>query len=380
MCCCRRGRAEVSFRRGTRGAQYDGRRNRRKLVLRPRSDRRDEAVVTGASGRIGRGVCSALKAAGHRVIGLDINSSPDVIVCDLAAAADMANPAHATLNEACAGADVVLHLAAWPGPSAYPPPAVAAAGTAVAPLIGLEDTSPSHLLSDNLGATSAVCDAAVRGGARRVVFSSSAFAIGYSHACSGPQAFAPRYLPIDEAHGALPHETYGLSKLCGEHVLEAQQTAKSTSFVSPRFPNIIKSENWATLPWDPPTVDSPMTFLLGVRCGRRCHRRARTSGDATRRGFLRIARGIHYRCARYEIRRADDGPARYCRARRIGCSATPSNAGQRLTSRLFQGGRTPRVGARSWQQAQTCLRAPAPAQPPAYGLGARAAIAHAPTL
>ena len=37
----------------------------------------------------------------------------------------------------------------------------------------------------------------------RFVFSSSAFAMGYGHACTGPQALQPRYLPMDEAHGAL---------------------------------------------------------------------------------------------------------------------------------------------------------------------------------
>ena len=39
-----------------------------------------------------------------------------------------------------------------------------------------------------------------------------------SHAAAGAQAFRPRYLPIDEAHPPLPHESYGLSKLVGEQV------------------------------------------------------------------------------------------------------------------------------------------------------------------
>ena len=40
-------------------------------------------------------------------------------------------------------------------------------------------------------------------------------AIGYAHAARGPQAFRPTYLPIDEVHGGLPLETYGLSKQSG---------------------------------------------------------------------------------------------------------------------------------------------------------------------
>ena len=98
------------------------------------------------------------------------------------------------------------------------------------PAIGLEASPPSVLLRDNVASTAAVCDAAVAAGATRLVFSSSAFALGYTHAAAGPQALRPRYLPIDEAHGALPHETYGLSKLMGEETLAtAARTALSTT-------------------------------------------------------------------------------------------------------------------------------------------------------
>ena len=65
-----------------------------------------------------------------------------------------------------------------------------ASGAATDNGIGLEPASPSVLLRDNIGATSAVCDAAVRGGAVRFVFSSSAFAVGWSHAAAGEAAWA----------------------------------------------------------------------------------------------------------------------------------------------------------------------------------------------
>ena len=229
-------------------------------------------VVTGAAGRLGGGIAAALRRRGHRLIGVDIVQPPaeaagtfhDFFTCDLSAAAVPDSPAGRALEAACAGADAVVHCAAWPGPSASPPPAVVASGSgSTPPKIGLESASPALLLRDNVGSTSAVCDAAVRGGATRFVFSSSAFAMGYGHACTGPQALQPRYLPMDEAHGALPLESYGLSKLCGEQALEAAaRTAKDVSFVSLRFPNIIKTERWAELPWAAPTADAPMTLLL----------------------------------------------------------------------------------------------------------------------
>ena len=230
------------------------------------------SVVTGAAGRLGAGIAAALRRRGHRVIGVDIQQPPAEAACtfhdfftsDLSAAAVSDSPAGTALDAACAGADVVVHCAAWPGPSSSPPPAVVASGSgSTSSRIGLESASPALLLRDNVGSTSAVCDAAVRGGATRFVFSSSAFAMGYGHCPTGPQSLQPRYLPIDEAHGALPLETYGLSKLCGEQVLQsAARTAKGVSFVSLRFPNIVKTEKWAELPWAAPTADAPLTLLL----------------------------------------------------------------------------------------------------------------------
>ena len=97
----------------------------------------------------------------------------------------------------------------------------------------------------------------------RFVFSSSAFTQGYSHATSGPQSLAGHipYLPLDEA-AARPHETYGLSKLMGEQLLEtAARTARDTAFVSLRFTNIVKRELWHTLPWKAPEAAEPPTLV-----------------------------------------------------------------------------------------------------------------------
>jgi len=56
----------------------------------------------------------------------------------------------------------------------------------------------------------------------------------------------------------MPTETYGLSKQVSEEILRtAARTAKTTSFVSLRFTNIIKSEKWSSLPWPAPTALEP---------------------------------------------------------------------------------------------------------------------------
>lgn len=244
---------------------------------RPRVIELMRSVVTGACGRIGRGVGQLLRQHGHHVVGIDIaapvdgepliGSSCDAFFrCDIAAAA--ANgPDADVLRSALVGATAVVHCAAWPGPSATPPPAVELSGAAVPPSIGLEAIEPPVLLRDNAAATAAVCDAAIHAGVTRVVFSSSAFAMGYSHAASGEQAYRPLYLPIDEAHPPLPSESYGLSKVVGEQVLTAAaRTARDASFVSLRFTNIIKREMWHTLPMPSPTTDSPLTLLMWAYC------------------------------------------------------------------------------------------------------------------
>ena len=102
-------------------------------------------VVTGAAGRIGGSIGSKLKQIGHRVIGVDIVSMPpnllsrvcdSYVQCALVAACEPGK-ARDALVFAMAGATGVVHCAAWPVPSASPPPAVVAIGSAAKPVIGL---------------------------------------------------------------------------------------------------------------------------------------------------------------------------------------------------------------------------------------------------
>ena len=79
-------------------------------------------VVTGAAGRLGGGIAAALRRRGHRLVGVDIVQPPaeaagtfhDFFISDLSAAAVTDSPAGRALEAACAGADVVVHCAAWP--------------------------------------------------------------------------------------------------------------------------------------------------------------------------------------------------------------------------------------------------------------------------
>jgi nucleoside-diphosphate-sugar epimerase len=169
----------------------------------------------------------------------------------------------AATDELLRGADAVVHLAAVPGPSSTPPPGVDAAWASSARL-GLEALTPAQVLQRNVASAWHVFEGAARARASRVVFSSSAFAMGFSH---DPRAYAPRYLPLDEAHPATPWESYGLSKLLGEEAAAAtariaSRTDAPMTVASLRFTNLVYPDAEASLPWAPPSEVAPASAIM----------------------------------------------------------------------------------------------------------------------
>lgn len=144
-------------------------------------------LVTGGAGFIGSNLVALLREEGHDVRVLDDLSSgwrknvPDGVhlveadVCDADA-----------VNEAARGVETIFHLAASVGNAR-----------------SIEH--PIHDARVNVLGTLNVLEAARRGGARRVVYSSSAGIFGEL-----------RTLPIREDHPAEPDTPYGASKLAAE--------------------------------------------------------------------------------------------------------------------------------------------------------------------
>jgi UDP-glucose 4-epimerase len=151
-------------------------------------------AVTGGGGFIGTHLVRGLLQAGAR----------RVVVVDSAAWNGPATPNPAvervrltlgsdptpSLLEALGGCDYVFHLAALKHRAAQ--------------------DAPRALLSTNVTGTWEVLAAAARAGARKVVFASSLFAHGARH--------APAQREDDPAR---PDTLYGVSKLAGEHLLQA---------------------------------------------------------------------------------------------------------------------------------------------------------------
>lgn len=145
-------------------------------------------LVTGATGRLGRHFVTAFlrkrPAARFRFLVRDRSKAPasgDVVELDLARADQ------ASLEEACCGVDIVVHLAALVDFSA----------------------NESEIMLQNYEATKKLIDAAKTAGVKRFVF------------CSSTAVFKKlRYLPADEKHPYTPTNAYGRSKQLAEEYLK----------------------------------------------------------------------------------------------------------------------------------------------------------------
>ena len=191
-------------------------------------------VVTGAAGRLGR-----------RVVQLLVDQNKEVLATDQVAADDLpAEFVRCNLmdRKAVEGilkeAEAVVHMGAIPGPLR-------------------ED--PRVIFENNVSCDFNVMMSAAELGLRRVVFSSSAFGMGWAH---DGNAFVPLYLPLDEEHPMMPFEPYGLSKQVGEDIGRMIARNSATTVVSLRFTNVALPEVQAEFPWPAPTPENPLTLVM----------------------------------------------------------------------------------------------------------------------
>ena len=191
-------------------------------------------VVTGAAGRLGRRVVQLLVDRNREVLATDQLAAGDLpaefVRCDLADAK--------VVEGILKDAEAVVHMGAIPGPLR-------------------ED--PRVIFENNVACDFNVMMSAAELGLRRVVFSSSAFGMGWAH---DGNAFAPLYLPLDEEHPMMPFEPYGLSKQVGEDIGRMIARNSDTTVVSLRFTNVALPEVQAEFPWPAPTQENPLTLVM----------------------------------------------------------------------------------------------------------------------
>ncbi|MAT75597.1 hypothetical protein CMK14_10700 [Candidatus Poribacteria bacterium] len=190
-------------------------------------------LVTGAAGQLGQRVVRRLIDKGYHVLGTDRisyeNSPSPFVQAELCQAE--------RVKDLVTSAEAVIHLGAIPGPGAD----------------GYETFQNNALSTFN------IMWAAANQNVPRIVFSSSAFGMGWS---DNPSSFVPLYLPLDEEHPMMPFEPYGLSKQIGECIGQMVARSTATSIVSLRFTNVVSPQQQAEFPWDAPTVEMPRTVVM----------------------------------------------------------------------------------------------------------------------
>lgn len=168
-------------------------------------------VVTGSSGWLGRHLCPALRAAGHRVTGLDLAPGPETQVVGSVATRAVVDRAFGF------GADAVVHAAALHQPD-------------------LRKAPMRSFAEVNIGGTINVLDAARAAGCCRfVLVSSTSLMIDAAIA----QGTASKAAFLDETHGPLaPRNVYGVTKLAAEGLarLHAETMAVTVLRLSRFFP------------------------------------------------------------------------------------------------------------------------------------------------
>jgi len=188
-------------------------------------------AVTGSAGKIGREAVRALKAAGHRVIGLDLRAAT---IDGVRTAAVDCTDFGAVLG-ALSGIDTMFGMAPLPQ---VPDAVVHLAGI---PAPGLADDA--RTFDVNTISTYNVFSACARLGIGRIVWGSSETILGL------PFATPPACVPIDETHPDLPNWSYAMAKFLGEQMAD-QMTRwhAGLSIASLRFSNVFDDADYAQQP------------------------------------------------------------------------------------------------------------------------------------
>ena len=188
-------------------------------------------AVTGSAGKIGREAIRALKAAGHRLIGLDLRAA--TLEGVRTAAVDCTD--FGAVMGALSGIDTMFGMAPLP---LVPDAVVHRAGI---PAPGLADDA--RIFAANTLSTYNVFSACARLGIRRVVWGSSETILGL------PFNEAPAFLPVDESHPDRPNWSYAMAKFLGEQM--ADQLVRwhpNLTIASLRFSNVFDVADYAQQP------------------------------------------------------------------------------------------------------------------------------------
>ncbi len=186
---------------------------------------------TGGSGKAGRYAIQHLMAQGHRVVNAD--RVPSGLACselliDLCDAGQVigAMSQFTDFHELEPGTgvpryDAVVHFAAVPRV-----------------MIGTD----AECFRQNTLSTYNVIEAAVKLGIPKIIFASSETTYGV---CFADGEVKPDYVPVDEDHPTVPHDSYAMSKVCNEVSARSFQARSGADIYGLRINNVIEPHEYA---------------------------------------------------------------------------------------------------------------------------------------
>lgn len=198
---------------------------------------------TGGSGKAGKWAIRHLMEQGHTVVNAD--QVPSGLACselliDLCDAGQVigAMSQYADFHELEPGTgvpryDAVVHFAAVPRV-----------------MIGTD----GECFRQNTLSTYNVIEAAVKLGIPKVIFASSETTYAV---CFADGELKPDYVPIDEEHPTVPHDSYAMSKVCNEVTARSFQARTGADIYGLRINNVIEPDEYAQN--FPAFMDDPAT-------------------------------------------------------------------------------------------------------------------------
>lgn len=191
-------------------------------------------VFTGGSGKAGRHVVTHLVAQGHRVLNLDLVPSNIEGAIDLTTDLADAGQVFSALSgitdfdelESEWGAakfDAVIHFAAVPRIQIKP------------------DTECFRI---NTTTTYNILEVATKLRIPKILIASSETTYGV---CFAHGEVKPTYIPVDEEHPAVPHDSYAMSKVCNEICAQAFHARTGADIYALRINNVIEPHEYPEL-------------------------------------------------------------------------------------------------------------------------------------
>jgi len=188
---------------------------------------------TGGSGKAGKHVVSHLIDQGHRVLNADLVPLDDPRVDNMRVDLTDCGQVYSAMS-GLAGLDEL--------DAAAPPRFDAVVHFAAIPRILL--VPDAEVFRINTVTTYNVIEAAVKLGIRKVIFASSETTYGV---CFAQGEVLPEYLPVDEDHPTVPHDSYAMSKVANEVTARSFQARTGIDIYGLRINNVIEPHEYAEM-------------------------------------------------------------------------------------------------------------------------------------